>query len=207
MKKDITLQDHKDKSISHIINIATALGLIACIAFIIYGIQQQIFTSEKALNDFLLQLGIFAPIVFVLIQAVQVVIPIIPGSIGCLAGVIFFGPLWGFFYNYIGICTGSVIAFLLARKFGQSFVQSIASKKNWDKYFSWLQAGTSYERLFIGAILFPVAPDDFLCYLSGLTHMKFRKYLMIILLAKPFSIAIYTFLLGAIFDFIIKLVG
>ena len=50
---------------------------------------------------------------FVALQAIQVVIPILPGSIGCLFGVIFFGPVMGFVYNYVGICGGSIWHFLL----------------------------------------------------------------------------------------------
>lgn len=57
-------------------------------------------------------------LVFVFIQIVQVVIPIIPGGISCLAGVILFGAGMGFVYNYVGICIGSVIAFLIAKAYG-----------------------------------------------------------------------------------------
>lgn len=198
---------NENKAIPYTINISTAIGLAACIAFIIYGINQQIFTSEEALTVFLTQLGMLAPVAFVLIQAIQVVIPIIPGSIGCLGGVIFFGPLWGFVFNYVGICAGSIAAFLLARRYGQPIVKSIAGKKKWRKYSSWLESGQKYERLFAFAIIFPVAPDDFLCYLSGLTDMTLKKFALIIVACKPFSIAIYTFLLSFIFDSAMKLLG
>ena len=33
---------------------------------------------------------------------------ILPGGLGCLAGVILFGVWKGFWYNYIGICAGSM---------------------------------------------------------------------------------------------------
>ena len=210
---DIGSPERKENNISnskfipYAINISTVIGLTACVVFIIYGINQHIFTSEESLAIFLTQLGILAPIAFVFVQAIQVVIPIIPGSIGCLGGVIFFGPLWGFVFNYVGICLGSVLAFLLARRYGQPIVRSIASKKKWEKYSGWLKSGKKYERLFALAIIFPVAPDDFLCYLSGLTNMTFRRFTLIILACKPFSIAIYTFLLGFIFDSVMKLFG
>ncbi len=197
---------NNSKLIKYTINISTVIGLAACVLFIVYGIDQHIFTSEEALNAFLTKLGIFAPIAFILVQAIQVVIPIIPGSIGCLGGVIFFGPVLGFIFNYVGICLGSFAAFLLARRFGKPIVTGIASKKNWNKYSGWLNS-EKYDRLFAFAIIFPVAPDDFLCYLSGLTDMKFRRYMLIILACKPFSIAIYTFLLGFIFEMAMKLFG
>lgn len=75
------------------LNLCTVAGLIGMIWFIWYGIQNQIFVSQEALEAFLGRFGIFAPLCFILIQIVQVVIPILPGAIGCLGGVLIFGPV------------------------------------------------------------------------------------------------------------------
>ncbi len=64
--------------------------------FIFYGVQNRIFVSRDALELFLHNCGVWAPALFVLIQIVQVVIPILPGAIGCLGGVLIFG--------CVGIC-------------------------------------------------------------------------------------------------------
>ena len=87
--------------------------LITCV-FVVFGYQSGIFTDTQKMQAFLERAGVLAPLVFMAIQAVQVVIPILPGAIGCVFGVVFFGAVKGFFYNYIGICIGSVAAFLLA---------------------------------------------------------------------------------------------
>ena len=50
---------------------------------------------------------------FILFQIIQCVIPIIPGGFGCVIGVAVFGPVYGFIYNYISICMGSIINFFL----------------------------------------------------------------------------------------------
>ena len=68
------------------------------------------------MQQFVNRFGMIGALIFVLIQIVQVVFPIIPGGISCLAGVLLFGAVPGFFYNYIGICVGSCIAFGIARK-------------------------------------------------------------------------------------------
>ena len=67
------------------------------------------------MQQFVNRFGMIGALIFVLIQIVQVVFPIIPGGISCLAGVLLFGAVSGFFYNYIGICVGSCIAFGIAR--------------------------------------------------------------------------------------------
>jgi len=60
------------------------------------------------------------------------------------------------------------------------------------KYDSWTSEKNRFAKLFAIAIFLPVAPDDFLCYLAGTTEMRLSKFTLIILLGKPFSIALYS---------------
>ncbi|MDY3918933.1 MAG: VTT domain-containing protein [Candidatus Limivivens sp.] len=173
-------------------NAATAVGVTAAVAFVLYGCKNGIFSSREAMEAFLRPYGIWAPVIFTVIQAVQVVVPILPGGVSCLAGVVLFGAGWGFVYNYVGICIGSLLAFLLAKHYGRPLVQSIVSEKFYAKYSRWLDGGAKFDAMFAAAIFFPFAPDDLLCYLAGLTKMSIRRFTAIILLAKPCSIALYS---------------
>ena len=56
--------------------------------------QQGLLSSQQALRSFVDGFGPAGPAVFVVFQAVQVVVPILPGGLGCLAGVVLFGPGW-----------------------------------------------------------------------------------------------------------------
>lgn len=174
------------------LNAATVIGLLLVLIFLFMGCRLGIFGSPEKLRSFLLNFGLWAPAVFVFIQAVQVIVPILPGNIGCVAGVIAFGPGMGFVYNYIGICAGSVIAFLLARKYGRAFVQAVTNEKQFMKYENWLEKGNKFDWLFGIAIFLPVAPDDLLCYLAGLTKMRLRRFVWIILLGKPLALWLYS---------------
>lgn len=160
--------------------------------FIWYGIRTGIFVSPEALEKFLGRFGLLAPVLFVLIQCIQVVIPILPGAVGCLGGVLIFGPVWGFAYNYLGISMGSILAFLLSKRYGRSFVRNMIGEKNFKKYIGWLDKGNAFDKGFAAAIFFPVAPDDLLCYIAGLTKMSLKKFALIILLGKPGSIFLYS---------------
>ena len=174
------------------LNICTIAGLIAMALFIWYGICTGIFVSAEALENFLGRFGLWAPVFFILIQCVQVVIPILPGAIGCLGGVLIFGPVWGFVYNYVGISLGSVLAFLLSKRYGKPFVQNMIGEKNYEKYIGWLDKGKAFDKAFAAAIFLPVAPDDLLCYIAGLTKMTLKKFTLIIVLGKPGSIFLYS---------------
>lgn len=101
------------------INIASWVSLILCGILAVWGYQSGIFQSVETMQQFVNRFGMIGALIFVLIQIVQVVFPIIPGGISCLAGVLLFGVVPGFFYNYIGISVGSCIAFGIARSLGR----------------------------------------------------------------------------------------
>lgn len=182
-------------------------GLIGSLILLICGWQTGVLTSPEAMAAFVSAMGKAGVIIFVLFQAVQVVLPILPGNIGCLAGVLMFGPWYGFLYNYIGICIGSMAAFGIARHCGKPILARLFSERLIGKYRRWTDKDSPFERLFTAAIFFPVAPDDFLCWLAGTTEMPFKRFIVIILLSKPINIAIYSLGLQVIWDKVIALVG
>jgi uncharacterized membrane protein YdjX (TVP38/TMEM64 family) len=187
-----------------ILNAISITGLALTVVLCVYAWHQGFFTSQDVMESFVKQAGFWGPVVFILIQIVQVVIPVIPGGITLLVGVVVFGPVFGFIYNYIGIAAGSVIAFFMARSMGKPFLQKISSAKTYDKYIGWLDKGKRFDTMFAIAIVMPVAPDDFLCMLAGITKMKFEKFVAIILLGKPWTILAYSFFLSTLADWILK---
>ena len=141
------------------------------------------------------QLGVFGPIIFLIIQIIQVVIPIIPGGLVSVAGHFVFGVLWGFIYNFIGIFIGSVIAFMLSRKYGEFVVKCFVSDEIYDKYMGWTQKENKFAWIF-GILLFlPFAPDDTLVMIAGLTRMRFKTFLLIFIPTKMVSTYVFTYLM------------
>lgn len=185
------------------VRLTTVLGLLFCGLFVFYGLRRGLFTSQEALRTFIKGFGIWGGAAFVLFQAVQVVVPILPGGLGCLAGVLLFGPWWGFAWNYTGICLGSLAAFLLARIYGRSVLDLLFRRETIEKYELWTER--HFARWFAAAIFFPVAPDDFLCWLAGTTRMSLKQFSAIILLGKPASIALYSLGLTVAFQKLVSL--
>lgn len=190
-----------------LIQFSTCLGMLITGIFIFYGYKAGLFTSPEAFRNFITGFGIWAMLVFVLIQIIQVVIPILPGAAGCIAGIAIFGPWMGFLYNYIGICIGSILVFLLSKKYGKQFVRGIIGKKAYGKYIDWIERGKHFDKMFALAIFFPVAPDDLLCYIAGLSKMRLGKFAAIILLGKPMSIALYSMGMTTIGKYLLSLVS
>ena len=175
-----------------LINFISIIGLGLSIALTIYFINLGVFKDLNALRGLVGDSIILGPVIFIFIQILQVVIPIIPGGISTAAGVLIFGPYAGFIYNYVGICIGSIIIFLLGRRYGKPFILSMISDKTYNKYIGWLDNQNRFEKLFALAIFLPVAPDDALCLMDGLTNISVKRYTLIILIAKPLSIFLYS---------------
>lgn len=190
-----------------VFKIISAIGFAASVVLCLYGWKTGLFTSQEQLQSYISGFGIAGAVVFTLFQAVQVVVPVLPGGLGCLAGVLLFGAWKGFLYNYIGICIGSILAFLVAKFYGRPLLQCLFSKKLIEKYEKWTSEKGRFAKLFAIAIFLPVAPDDFLCYLAGTTEMTLPHFTTIILLGKPFAIALYSMGLMTVFTRIPALIG
>lgn len=156
------------------------------------------FVSVSSLQEYIAGFGLLSPFVLTTVQALQVVIPILPGFLGCAVGAVLFGSLGGFICNYIGISAGSIAAFFLARKYGIKLVKSLFSEKKYEKWSNWIEKKKSYDIVLFIAILLPLFPDDFFCYFSGLTKMSAKKFIFIVLIAKPWCILLYSLIFGRI---------
>lgn len=185
-----------------VLRVAQVGGLLAIIAFCVVCFRLGYFSNPAKLQTIILRAGLWAPLLFILLQIVQVIFPVIPGGLSTVAAVAMFGVGWGFVYNYIGIGIGSMLSFMLARHYGRRFIALIFPEKTMAKYQHYLDGGKKFDRLFTVAILMPVAPDDLLCMLAGLTKMSFKKFATIIVLCKPWTILAYSVGLDTIFNLI-----
>lgn len=187
----------KTRTLTHkqTIQILTAFGIALSLLFLAYFQQHpNFFAVGGTFQAYLVKLGILAPCLFILIQIIQVVYPVIPGGLTCVLGHVVFGPFLGFIYNTVGIFIGSLISFMLARKYGAQFAKIFVSDDTYNKYIPCLDKGKYFERFLAAAFILLGFPDDFLCMVAGLGKMSLRKFTAIFLLAKPVTLYIYTVL-------------
>ena len=169
-------QDKQMKAVSpllqQVINISSIVGGGGSLIFCIWAYQAGILQSKETLSAFIQQAGIWGPALFIFLQILQTVVPIIPGALTSVAGVFIYGHIIGTIYNYIGIVIGCAIIFYLVRLYGAAFVQSVVSKRTYDKYIGWLDKGNRFDRFFIFMMIWPISPADFLCMLAAVWFPK-----------------------------------
>jgi len=164
------------------------LCILAGVAFfIIYQYHSQlwnqviklyhIYQDPHQLKGVIKSYGPYAPLAYILLQIIQVVVAPIPGGAIEFLGGYLFGVSAGMVYSMIGLILGSWLVFSLARIFEKMAVEKFVSEET-RKKFDYL---VEHEGVILSFILFliPGFPKDALCYILGLTPMPLGIFLII----------------------------
>lgn len=158
------------------------LILTLFLAWIIYsyvnkGIIFSLMKSDTStVISFVHSFGLFAAVIFVLLVILEVVLaPIPPLALYIVAGLLFGGFLGGCL-TLLGNLIGAFIDFILARNFGRGVVETNVPEKlrrRFDRFFE-KHGGLAIFLLRVN----PLTTSDLVSYLSGLTKMKLRTFII-----------------------------
>lgn len=142
-----------------------------------------IFASPAQLRDWVSGWGYIAPLVFVALQFVQVVLFVIPGEVAQAAGGYIFGMWGGMLYSVVGILLGSSFNFFLARLLGVPFVNAVFGAERLSRFDKVLTSGRATVAFFLLFVI-PGIPKDALCYVAGLSTLRFPLFMVISTLGR-----------------------
>jgi uncharacterized membrane protein YdjX (TVP38/TMEM64 family) len=147
-----------------------------------YQFLVRLYSDKHFLKQTLHAWGILAPLIFIALQALQVIIAPIPGDITGLLGGFLFGEWLGLFYSTIGLTLGSVAAFGVGRWLGAHYVRTLVSQQTWDKMGFIIEAEGTILCFII--YLIPGLPKDMVCYLFGMSPMPFWVFTLVSTLGR-----------------------
>lgn len=140
------------------------------------------FSSQERIEQTIEAAGAWGPLVMIALQTLQVLIAPIPGQITGIAAGYLFGVFFGTIYAMIGMVIGFTLIFVFARKLGRPAVEYFVDKKTLKK-FDYLADSNGVFAFFL-ILLLPFFPDDFVCYIAGLTAIPIRKLIIVAFLAR-----------------------
>ncbi len=147
----------------------------------------EVLQSAESLQAYLERTGVWMPILYVLLQFLQVVILPIPSVVSTVAGVALFGALRATAYSLIGILLGSFLAFFIGRKLGDPAVSWLVGKETLRK---WRRKMKGKDNLFLTLMFaLPLFPDDILCFLAGLSTMPTGYFILMITICRFCAVA------------------
>ena len=126
--------------------------------------------------------GVLAPVIFIGLQALQVIIAPIPGELTGILGGYLFGEWRGILYSTIGLTVGSVAAFAMGRWLGARYVQKLVSPHVWLKMGFIVEAAGAILCFIV--FLVPGLPKDITCYIFGLSPMPFWVFAVVSTLGR-----------------------
>jgi uncharacterized membrane protein YdjX (TVP38/TMEM64 family) len=137
----------------------------------------RLYQDKHFLKETVRAWGVWAPLVFVAIQALQVIVSPIPGEITGPVGGALFGTLWGLIYSTIGLTVGTLVCFALGRLWGEPLIRPWLSEHHWEKMNFVIEA----EGAIICFILYlvPGFPKDIISYLFGISPMPFWVFAIV----------------------------
>jgi len=162
---------------------AAAAVIVAGIWLFSGGSIFEVFRSEEALRKQLAAWGVWAPLGFIFLNTVQVILAWIPGTFISIAAGYVFGLWTGFLLNITGIMIGSYLAFALARRFGRPLVYRLASPRA----AAMLErvSGRGGARALVLIFLLPFLPSDAACLFAGLTPMRTSTFMWVQVISRP----------------------
>ena len=189
-KRENSLTEKQKK----VIGIAAFLVFLAFCAVVTWFIGRPMinFVSEpEKFRAWVDSRGIFSYIAFLLMVIFQVVIALVPGEPLEIGAGYAFGAVEGTLLCIAGVTVGSMLVFLLVRKFGIRLVEVFFSK---EKIRTLKFLKNEKRRNFITFIVFllPGTPKDLITYFVGVTDIKMSHFLILAAVARIPSIVTST---------------
>ena len=142
-------------------------------------------------RDWVNSKGVFGKIAFVGMVFFQVVIALVPGEPLEIGAGYAFGAVQGTLLCLMGTFLGSIVVFLLVRKFGIKFVEIFFGEKKIKK-LKFLKNPKKRDLLIFTVFFLPGTPKDLLTYFVGLTEIKLTIFLAMTTIARIPSILTST---------------
>lgn len=173
----------RNKRRVQIISVCVLLGVLVLATIACIPLIKSLRSEEglEALRETLEEnySGGMVMVIFVALQALQVVIAIVP-PVQVVGGMLF-GWFLGFVLSFAGTLLGTLVIFVLVKKFGRPLVEAFVDEKLIHKY-KFLQDEQKLTRILMILYLIPgIVPKDVISYLVPLTPVKKRDFFMYVM--------------------------
>lgn len=135
----------------------------------------------------------FGPLPGILLPFLEALLPILPLVVFVVANAAAYGMWLGFLYSWIGVTSGSLLVFMLARRFGYRYGDRIRRKfPKSEKFFGYIER-KGFTPIFLLAC-FPFSPSVIVNIASGLSKIPLHTFLIAMALGKGVMIFTLSFL-------------
>ncbi|MFJ5963865.1 MULTISPECIES: TVP38/TMEM64 family protein [unclassified Bacillus (in: firmicutes)] len=150
-----------------------------------------IFTHEN-ISAFFESYKAFGPIIAILLPLIEAFLPFLPLVVFAVANANAFGLWEGFLLTWIGASAGSILVFLLIRRFGQMrMLHFISRHPSIKKLMLWVEK-RGFGPLFI-LLCFPFTPSAAVNVVAGLSRISIWQFSLAVFSGKCVMLLIISF--------------
>jgi uncharacterized membrane protein YdjX (TVP38/TMEM64 family) len=142
------------------------------------------------LNNFFNTSGDYKALIFIALSSIRIV-ALIPSAVFMILGGVIFNPFEGVILTLISILLSETSMYVTSKVLVSSRMQRHLVDKYPKLYESMLKNNT---RILAIGILCPIAPSDVTCFLVSSTGIKYRKFILTIIISNLPMIILYSFL-------------
>lgn len=151
--------------------------------------------SVERIETFVSGFGRFAPLAYIGLLALSIIVSQIPNVPLAIASGMLFGTLWGGIYSIIGGMLGAIACFYIARFLGVTFIKKVIGQI---PCFSERCKEKHLVLLVFLSRLVPFFSFDLVSYCAGLTNIKAKTFFVATLLGMIPMTFLFTHLGGEI---------
>jgi uncharacterized membrane protein YdjX (TVP38/TMEM64 family) len=160
-------------------SLLVSLGILALLGYIylwpLLKPYYAIISDPEKISGLFRAAGNWAPIVYILMEAAQVLTMFWPVPLE-LAGGFLFGLPWGIVYSMIGLTTGAVLAFLLGRWLERTYLRRVIDPEKLRSFQKLMRREGALAAFII--FLVPGVPKDFVSYALGFTTLSVKFFVV-----------------------------
>ena len=134
-------------------------------------------SDRDQVEQFVSAFGRGAPLAFMSLQVLQVVLAPVPGEATGFIGGYIFGAARGFIYSSLALAAGSWINFAIGRFLGRQYVRRWIPTDKMTRFDHLLKRQGIIVLLIL--FIFPGFPKDYLCLFLGITAIPLKAFLLI----------------------------
>ncbi len=181
-------QEKKKYKVLKIVILVVTILLLSALTIYLFPMMGKLFDKQgrEGFKQEIQSSGFTGMLILLGLQAVQILLPILPGEpIEILAGMCY-GPIGGFIFLTVSVFLITTLIFLTVRKLGRSFVYGVCSEEKIKKLENskLFKNPKKIEYIMLILFLIPGTPKDLLVYIAGLLPIKPLRFILISTFAR-----------------------
>ena len=168
------------------------LGILAVLV-LLFLVREPILAllqQREVVRGWVESFGVLAPVAYIALYVLQILVTPIPGNVISLIGGYLFGPVLGVLYSLVGLGLGAGLAATLARHLGRPLIQRLTGEQalqQWERRLR-IRSPITWGLVFLFTV------PDALYYLAGLSGAPLRWLVLAAMVGRVPSLIVSNWL-------------